>query len=230
MEEKKSLKANLDAKRPQGFLLGFVIALACLFVGLEYRVEPDDPLDDPDLLERLSTDEELAAFMKPQEELQLAPKAEPKPATKIKVVEEDPLEELIQDQEPVETDMDNDMEAIEEEPEPPAPPTEEEKLQFRIVQDMPQFPGGLQEFSKWLTRNLKYPKQLEAAKVEGRVVAEFMINTDGSVTDVKIVNSLHPLCDNEVLRVLRLMPRWTPGIENDHPCRTKVCVPVIFKL
>lgn len=230
MEEKKSLKANLDAKRPQGFLLGFVIALACLFVGLEYRVEPDDPLDDPDLLERLSTDEELAAFMKPQEELQLAPKAEPKPATKIKVVEEDPLEELIQDEEPVETDMDNDMEAIEEEPEPPAPPTEEEKLQFRIVQDMPQFPGGLQEFSKWLTRNLKYPKQLEAAKVEGRVIAEFMINTDGSVTDVKIVNSLHPLCDNEVLRVLRLMPRWTPGIENDHPCRTKVCVPVIFKL
>lgn len=230
MEEKKSLKANLDAKRPQGFLLGFVIALACLFVGLEYRVEPDDPLDDPDLLERLSTDEELAAFMKPQEELQLAPKAEPKPATKIKVVEEDPLEELIQNEEPVETDMDNDMEAIEEEPEPPAPPTEEEKLQFRIVQDMPQFPGGLQEFSKWLTRNLKYPKQLEAAKVEGRVIAEFMINTDGSVTDVKIVNSLHPLCDNEVLRVLRLMPRWTPGIENDHPCRTKVCVPVIFKL
>lgn len=230
MEEKKSLKANLDAKRPQGFLLGFVIALACLFVGLEYHVEPDDPLDDPDLLERLSTDEELAAFMKPQEELQLAPKAEPKPATKIKVVEEDPLEELIQNEEPVETDMDNDMEAIEEEPEPPAPPTEEEKLQFRIVQDMPQFPGGLQEFSKWLTRNLKYPKQLEAAKVEGRVVAEFMINTDGSVTDVKIVNSLHPLCDNEVLRVLRLMPRWTPGIENDHPCRTKVCVPVIFKL
>lgn len=230
MEEKKSLKANLDAKRPQGFLLGFVIALACLFVGLEYRVEPDDPLDDPDLLERLSTDEELAAFMKPQEELQLAPKAEPKPTTKIKVVEEDPLEELIQNEEPVETDMDNDMEAIEEEPEPPAPPTEEEKLQFRIVQDMPQFPGGLQEFSKWLTRNLKYPKQLEAAKVEGRVIAEFMINTDGSVTDVKIVNSLHPLCDNEVLRVLRLMPRWTPGIENDHPCRTKVCVPVIFKL
>jgi len=230
MEEKKSLKANLDVRRPQGFLLGFVIALACLFVGLEYRVEPEDPLDDPDLLERLSTDEELSAFMKPQDELQLAPKAEPKPATKLKVVEEEPLEEMVQEEEPVETDMDEDMEAIEEEPEPPQPLTEEEQIQFRIVQDLPQFPGGLQEFAKWLTRNLKYPKALEARKVEGRVIAEFMINTDGSVTDVKIVGSLHPLCDNEVLRVLRMMPRWTPGIENDQPCRTKVCVPVIFKL
>lgn len=228
MEEKKSFKANLDGQRTQRFLLGLVVALACLFVGLEYRAEPDDPLDDPELLARLSTEEELTSFMKTDNELQLAPKAETKPTIKLKIVEEEPLEELMQEENPLETDMDDDMEAMEEE-EPPKPLTEEEEAKFRIVQDLPQFPGGLIEFSKWLTRNLKYPKALEDHKLEGQVVAEFMVNTDGSVTDVKIVRSLHTLCDNEVLRVLRMMPRWTPGIENDQPCRTKVCVPVLFR-
>ena len=83
---------------------------------------------------------------------------------------------------------------------------------------------------KWLTRNLKYPKALESQKIQGKVVAEFIVNKDGSVTDVKVVSSLHPLCDNEVLRVLRLMPRWTAGIENDQPCRTKVCIPEVFRI
>lgn len=228
MEEKKSLKANLDAKRPLGFLLGLVIALACLFAGLEYVAEPDDPLDDPDLLARLTTEEELSAFMKDDNELQLAPKAEPKPSVEITVVEDEPLKEQIQEEKPVETDMDNDMEAMEEKEEPPQPPTEEEEERFRIVRDLPQFPGGLTEFTKWLTRNLKYPKSLENRKIEGSVIAEFMVNTDGSITDVKIVQTLHPDCDNEVLRVLRMMPRWTPGIENDKPCRTVVRVPVVF--
>ena len=208
--------------------MGLVVALACLFVGLEYMAEPEDPLDDPDLLARLTTEEELSAFMKNDNELQLVPKAEPKPSVEIKVVEDEPLEELIQEEEPVETDMDNDMEAMEEEEQQPQPPTEEDEERFRIVRDLPQFPGGLTEFTKWLTRNLKYPKSLEGRKVEGPVIAEFMVNTDGSVTDVKIVHSLHPDCDNEVLRVLRMMPRWTPGIENDKPCRTVVRVPVIF--
>ena len=157
-----------------------------------------------------------------------APKAEPKPSVEITVVEDEPLEEQIQEEKPVETDMDNDMEAMEEKEEPPQPPTEEEEERFRIVRDLPQFPGGLTEFTKWLTRNLKYPKSLENRKIEGSVIAEFMVNTDGSITDVKIVQTLHPDCDNEVLRVLRMMPRWTPGIENDKPCRTVVRVPVVF--
>lgn len=233
MEEKKSLKANLDKKRVHGFLLGFVVALTCLFVGLEFTVEPDDPLDDPDLLARLSNDQELASFMKEDKVLELAPKAEEKPTTKLTIVEDEPMtEEFLQEDNPVETDMDDDMEAMDEEKEQPTPPepTEEEALQFRIVQDLPQFPGGPLEFMKWLTRNLKYPTTAQESKMQGKVVAEFIVNTDGSVTDVKVTKSLNSLLDNEVLRVLRMMPRWTPGIENDKPCRTKVCIPVMFKI
>jgi len=229
MEEKKSLKANLDVLRPRAFILGVVVALSLVFVGLEYSVEPEDPLDDAALQERLWTDAELTAFLKPENEVALAPLTEEKPVTELKVVEELTEEELRQEESPLETDASEDMEPVDE-VEDEVTPTEEEQLTFRVVQDLPQFPGGLGEFAKWLTRHLKYPKVLESKKVEGKVLAEFMVNTDGSVTDVTIVSSLHPLCDQEVLRVLRLMPRWTPGIENDQPCRTKVCVPVVFRL
>ena len=232
MEEKKSLKANLDNTRLHGFLLGFVVALTCMFVGLELAIEPDDPLDDPDLLARLDNEQELSSFLKDDHELELAPKAEEKPTLKLKVVEDETSpEEMIQQDEPVESDLSDDMEAVEEEEEDPEPPkmSEEEEVKFRIVRDLPQFPGGPIEFMKWLTRNLKYPKSLEPLKVEGTVVADFIVNTDGSVTDITIKKSLHTLCDNEVLRVLSTMPRWTPGIENDKPCRTNVCIPVVFR-
>jgi protein TonB len=232
LEEKKSRQADLERGWMQRFLLGLVFAVGCLYVGLEYSVTPADPLDDPELFEMLSGDEELSALLRPESELVLAPKAEPKPSVRLVVVDEEPSEETLQDDEPVETDVDGDMEAMDDEEEemvPPAP-ADDEAVVFRIVEDMPQYPGGATEFMKWLTRNLKYPKYLEPQRVQGKVVAEFIVNTDGSITDVAIVKSLHPVCDREVLRVLRMMPRWTPGIHNDQPCRTKVCIPVVFKL
>jgi protein TonB len=107
---------------------------------------------------------------------------------------------------------------------------DEKVVSFRVVEDLPQFPGGPLEFIKWLTRNLKYPAEAQEEKIQGKVLVEFIVNKDGSVTDVKVVRPLHPLCDREALRVLRMMPRRTAGIENDQPCRTKVCIPVVFKL
>jgi protein TonB len=215
--------------RVQGFLLGFVFALSCLFVAFEYTIQPEDPLDDPDLLSQFANDVELAPIMRPENELALAPKAEPKPTMKLKVVDNDVEQEVQQPEEPVETDLNTDMSETEEEESPNAP-EEEEVHKTRIVEEIPQFPGGPLEFIKWLTRNLKYPSSVERQRIQGKVVAEFIVNKDGSVTDVRVVKSLHPACDREALRVLRMMPRWTPGIENDQPCRTKVCIPIVFRL
>ena len=231
LEVKKSRKADLEHGRWARFALGLVVALAFLFVGLNYSLTPDDPLDDPDLLDMLSMDEELPSMMQLENELALAPKVEPEPSKKLVVAEEEEQVEPLTDDEPVETDMDNDMSALDddEEIEPPAP-MDDDVISFRIVQDLPQFPGGAVEMMKWLQRNLKYPPLAQERKIQGKVVAEFIVNKDGSVTDVKVVKSLNPMCDREVLRVLRMMPRWTAGIENDQPCRTKVCIPVVFKL
>ncbi len=230
METKKSSAADIDKLRPRAFLLGLVAALSLLFVGLEYTVAPDDPLDDPDLLEQLSADSELSPLLRPENELVLAPKAEPEPTVKLKIVEEDTQQELLQKEQPVETDLDSDMSETEETEPEPDEAEEPDPGQLRIVEDLPQFPGGPLEFIKWLTRNLKYPPQAQSARLQGKVVAEFIVNTDGSVTDVRITKSLSKPCDDEALRVLRMMPRWTPGIENDKPCRTKVCIPIIFRL
>lgn len=229
MEAKKSRKADLERGWFGRFSLGLVVALSCLFVGLNYSIEPDDPLDDPDLLDMFSMDEDLSSLMRPENELALAPKAEPEPAKKLVVAEEE-VSEPLTDDEPVETDMNDDMSALdEEEPEPPKP-EDDDVVSFRVVEDLPQFPGGAVEMMKWLQRNLKYPPVAQERKIQGKVVAEFIVNKDGSLTDVKVVKSLNPLCDREVLRVLRMMPRWTAGIQNDQPCRTKVCIPVVFKL
>ena len=229
LEVKKSRGADLERGWTKRFLLGLLLAGGCLYVGLEYSVAPDDPLDDPELLEMLAGDEELSSLLRPEPELAQVPKAEPKPQVRLVVVDEEQPQETVQEPEPVETDARGDMEEpTDEELEPPAL-QDEDAVAFRVVQDMPQFPGGATELMKWLTRNLHYPKVVEQQKVQGKVVAEFIVNQDGSITDVSIVHSLHPQCDREVLRVLRMMPRWTPGIENDRPCRTKVCIPVVFR-
>ena len=103
-------------------------------------------------------------------------------------------------------------------------------LDIRVVEDLPQFPGGAVELMKWLTKNLKYPAAAQQRKVQGRVVAQFVINTDGSISDLELVEKLSTECDREALRVLRMMPNWQPGVMNAKPCRTKVCIPIVFKL
>jgi protein TonB len=229
LEVKKSKEADLERRWLQRFLLGLAIALAVFFIALEYPLTPDDPLDDPDLLEQFAMDPELSSLLRPENELALAPKAEPKPTTRLVVADKETEPEPQQEETPMETDAGTDMEAQEDEELPP-PEDDDEVKSIRVVEDLPQFPGGPVEMMIWLTRNLKYPKQSEQLKQQGKVVAEFIVNKDGSITDVHIVASLTPLCDREVLRVLRMMPRWTAGVMDGQPCRTKVCIPVVFRL
>lgn len=229
MEEKKSVNADLEGQWWQRFVLGLVVSLAALFVALEYTIEPDDPLDDPELQEFFSSDEELAPLLRMENQVVMVPKKEPEPSVKLTIVDED-----IEEQEETERQPEQPLEGEPEEDAESGNELEEketdEVLSFRVVEDVPQFPGGYVEFLKWLTKNLKYPESALKAHKQGRVIAEFIVNKDGSITDVKIVGSLTPDCDNEVLRVLRMMPRWTAGVMYDKPCRTKVCIPVVFRI
>lgn len=230
METKKSAKADLERKRPQMFLLGLVLSLAGLFVAFEYSVDPDDPLADPELLELIGNEEELAPLMRPENELALAPKAEPDPTIKLKIVDD---EQTADDEPERQPDPATEGEPDDDLPDPnenDKDSKDDEVLNAISIEDVPQFPGGPSEFMKWLTRNLKYPATAQERKIQGKVLAEFIVNKDGSVTDVRIVGSLTPVCDNEALRVLRMMPRWTAGLQDGKPCRTKICIPIIFRL
>lgn len=103
-------------------------------------------------------------------------------------------------------------------------------LSFREVEKLPEYPGGMVEFMKWLTRNLKYPADAKRAGVQGKVVVSFVINQDGTTCDHRIVKSHFSSMDREVLRVLKLMPNWKPGEDKGKPCRTMFVIPVIFML
>ena len=121
---------------------------------------------------------------------------------------------------------------------PDAPPTippvavdeDDNPLNFRIVEQLPEFPGGMSAYVKWLTKNLKYPLAAQKQKIEGRVVVSFVINRDGSLTDIKVSKSANPILDSEALRVAKMMPKWKPGLNNNKPCRTLFAVPIDFKL
>ncbi|BCS85787.1 cell envelope biogenesis protein TonB [Prevotella herbatica] len=104
-----------------------------------------------------------------------------------------------------------------------------DKILFRVIEELPEFPGGATEYMKWLTRNLRYPKSAEEKKIDGKVVVSFIINKNGTISDIKIIKSLDPDCDNEVLRVMKKMPKWKPGTEKGHPVRTEYVIPVVFK-
>lgn len=101
---------------------------------------------------------------------------------------------------------------------------------FRIVEQMPEFPGGATAFIQWLTHQLRYPPAAMSKKIEGTVVVSFIVNTNGSIADLKLEKSINPLLDQEAIRVIRMMPKWKPGLQNNKPCRTMVAVPIVFHL
>lgn len=101
---------------------------------------------------------------------------------------------------------------------------------FDVVEQMPEFPGGTTELMKYLSQNLKYPKEAEAANEQGRVIVTFIVEPDGTPTSARVVQSVSPLLDAEALRVVQTMPKWTPGMQNGKTVRVKYTVPVSFKL
>ncbi|MBF1420072.1 energy transducer TonB [Hoylesella nanceiensis] len=113
-------------------------------------------------------------------------------------------------------------------PEPPKH-VEENKV-FDIVEQMPSFPGGPAELMKWLGSHVQYPAIAQENGVQGRVIVAFVVEKDGSVTDVTVVRSVDPSLDKEAARVVRQMPKWIPGKQNGAAVRVKYNVPVTFKL
>lgn len=101
---------------------------------------------------------------------------------------------------------------------------------FDVVDQMPSFPGGMPAMMQWLSENINYPVLAVENGVQGRVIVQFVVEKDGSVTDVSIAKSVEPSLDKEAIRVVSIMPRWNPGKQNGSPVRVKYTVPVMFSL
>ena len=112
----------------------------------------------------------------------------------------------------------------------PEPPKEEETTVFDVVEVMPSFPGGQGALFEWLSKNIKYPVVAEENGVQGRVIVTFVVERNGSITDVQVVKSVDPSLDKEAVRVVKAMPHWIPGKQNGSAVRVKFTVPVTFRL
>lgn len=112
----------------------------------------------------------------------------------------------------------------------PEPPKQEENKVFDVVEQMPSFPGGNSALMEYLHNNVKYPVVAQENGVQGRVVVSFVVEKDGSITDVKVVRSVDPSLDREASRVVSSMPKWIPGKQNGSAVRVKYNVPVSFRL
>ena len=108
-------------------------------------------------------------------------------------------------------------------------PIEEEKV-FDMVEQMPQFPGGPSELMKYIADHMKYPTIAQENGTQGRVTCQFVVGSDGSVRDVKVLRGVDPYLDKEALRVVGLMPKWKPGKQRGVAVRTQFTLPVKFRL
>ena len=233
MEIKKSSKADLDGRRTQNFLLGVILVLAALYVAMEYDWTASGDDYDMEALENIVKEIDLEA-LKEEERIPLIKEQgveRPQSAEKFNVVEDEPQVELKDELPPPENDVElKTVDEVEDPEQPTVVDMESNPLNFRIVEELPEFPGGASEFMKWLTKNLRYPASAQQHGIQGKVVAQFIVNKDGSISNIELVNHVDNSLDREALRVLNMMPKWKAGRQDAKPCRTQVCIPIVFKL
>lgn len=244
MEIKKSKKANIDNKRPTGFLLGLIVALSIAFTAMELNFgKPDTDSSDDDLLNELVKNIDMAPAADKVEKVRtvkvpkkvdfdMVPKKSPQsvppnPTLDKVTVSDVPQYETPDDDRPVDEQKKPEVKI-----DPPADPIPLEQLNEgeRTVSDTPVPPGGWADFAMWVDKNLKYPPSAQSRKIEGSVMAGFNVNPDGSVTELHIVGKADPTLSAEVMRLLKTMGKWKPGIEKGVSCKTYVELPFLFQL
>lgn len=230
MEVKKSPEADLEQYRPTWLLMGYAVALSILFVALEWTASDSDAALDMEMISDLLFEEELEAPLLPQPETVTPPPPSANPPMvkeeEVMVVENEAEEALPELSEQIGT------EAIPDKLPTDTPPAEAATDGvFVWVDELPEFPiGGQKGLMRYLTQHIRYPAEAQQRNIQGCVLCQFIVNTDGSISDVQVLQQVHPALDNEALRVLRGMPRWKPGRLQGEPVRVRYTLPVMFRL
>ena len=105
-----------------------------------------------------------------------------------------------------------------------------EELVYMVVEEMPEYPGGMAECMKFLSENVKYPASAHEANIQGRVIVKFTVQKDGTLTDVQIVRGVNPELDAEAIRVVKMMPKWKPGKQKGKSVNVNFTIPITFSL
>lgn len=225
MEIKKNPQKDLENKKVLFFQIGLVFTLIIVLVAFEWKSYERTDMSWM----------EMSAIDIPEEEIEITRQDEPEPPPpevpeEIKIVEDD--EESDED---LFVDVDVTDQTAVKEHYGKKPDLEEEKEPvemeiFTIVEEMPSFPGGEAKRIEYMNKNTFYPPMARESGIQGRVFVTFVVEPDGSISDVKILRGIGGGCDEEAVRVVKNMPRWAPGKQRGKPVRVQFNLPIHFVL
>ncbi len=224
MEAKKTPKADLESKKRIFLQIGIALALGAALVAFEWR-HYERPEIDLGTLEIDFIEEEDIPITRQE---QPPPPPPPEPSQELIIVDDD-----VELEEEFTIDIDADVFTEVQEFAPIVIEEEEEfdeEVIFTVVEDQPEFPGGEAARQKFLEDNLRYPQMAREAGIQGTVFVTFVVERDGSVTDVRILRGIGGGCDEEAVRVVSMMPRWEPGRQRGQPVRVQFNMPIRFRL
>ncbi len=227
MEIKKSPKADLESKKLTFTLIGLVLTVFVVWRVFEYKSYDKQSIDD--LQRTVEVIEEEMVEITKQEQPKVQP-PQPKPqVTQIQIVEDD-----VEVEDEIDINAEVDQDEVIEEYEFTPPEIEEEEIVeaeiFKVVEEMPEFPGGAAKMMEYIQKNIKYPMMARESDIQGRVFVSFVVEPDGSITNVAVLRGIGGGCDEEALRVVQSMPNWKPGKQRGSAVRCAFTVPIIFKL
>lgn len=223
-DTKKSEKADLESKKVIFVEIGLIIALAVTLLAFEWKSYEKLELT----LGNVAVDDTPEEMVEITQQNQPPPPPEPpQQTTIIQIVEND-----VDIEDDIDIDVEADQETEVQNYVPPVMDEEEEEEQqiFTVVESMPSFPGGEAARIKYLAENIKYPQMARESGIQGRVFVTFVVEKDGSVTDVKVLRGIGGGCDEEAIRVIENMPKWNPGKQRGKPVRVQFNMPILFKL
>ncbi|MDD3320532.1 MAG: energy transducer TonB [Paludibacter sp.] len=222
MVAKKSLNASLDKKKSVFLLMGFVVGLSLLFICLEWSKE----VIKYEVFNNSSYIDEGVEIIQTVEKKKLPPTPPPPP---IKSIENIEIVENTTETKPVDFKSDIDPnEKIDIVKVMPAK-TEDDggDVEFRVVEEMPQFPGNI---FKFLSENIHYPIIAIENNVQGQVICQFLVNKDGTIDDISVIRGVDRNLDKEAIRVIQSMPKWNPGKQRGKAVKVRYTLPITFRL
>ncbi|MBR1787306.1 MAG: energy transducer TonB [Paludibacteraceae bacterium] len=227
MQLKKSKEASLENKKLTYLLLGFVFVLSLVYVALEWTDREVTKYDVTDMDLAFEEEIEIQQTQQEQPPQQIEqPKVQDVEVLKVVENEEeaDEIEIKSEDDETEKIEIAAPVETIVEE-------EEDDQEIFVFVEKQPEFPGGTKALMKYLSENIKYPAIARENGISGKVICTFVVNKDGSIVDVEVVRSSgESSLDKEAVRVIKSMPKWSPGEQRNKPVRARFNLPVSFKL
>lgn len=228
MDIKKSPQANLEDKRLTYVLIGLVVALSALFVAFEWTQSEVKVHEIEE--EEVIFEEEIEIDQTIQEDNTPPP---PAPEEIPDVIEEIVVVENDVETEAIDFSTEDDQSSVQVITTAPiAAPVEEEEVEeiFIVVEEQPEFPGGLAALSKYFSNNVRYPVIAAENNIQGRVICQFTVWKDGSIRDIQVVRGIDKSLDREAIRLIENMPKWKPGKQRGREVSCKYTVPVVFRL